>query len=78
MLPARALARGATHHLRAELVDQAGVLGDGHELGGRHGPPVDVLPARERLGAHYLATVQRHQGLIVQVDLLVGERCAQS
>ena len=78
MLPACALVRRSAHHLRAELADEPAVLGDGHELRGETRIPVDMAPPREGLGAYDLAVLQRYQGLVVQVDLLIGQRCAES
>jgi hypothetical protein len=61
----------------AERHDQVRGLGQGDERARRDQPPLGVLPANERLGAHRAARREVDDGLVVQHQLVVGQRAAQ-
>ena len=63
------LAAGLLEHPGADGDDQAGLLEDRDELGGRHGAAVGGDPAQEGLGADDPARRQVDDRLVVEVEL---------
>ena len=68
-------------HPAADRDDQAGLLGDRDELGGRDQAPLGVAPAQQRLDAGDGPVGEPHDGLVVQLELRrwrsrAGGRCA--
>ena len=74
--PGRQLGAGGFQHPVAQGQDQAGFLGQGNELGGRHQAALGMLPAQQRLGAGQ-AAIAVHLGLVVKDELLFLHRLAQ-
>ena len=74
---ARALAQRAVEHPAGQVGDQAGALGQRHELAGREQAARRVLPAHERLDADHRAGAQRDLRLVVQDELVLVDRAAQ-
>ena len=57
--------------------DQAGVLGDRDERVGRHDTQLGVVPAQQRLEADDAVGRQRHDRLVVQLELVGHQRMDQ-
>jgi hypothetical protein len=57
--------------------DRAGLLGDVDEMAGPEQSPARVLPAHQRLDAHYLARVAAHQGLVEHPQLIAFDAVPQ-
>ena len=53
----------------AERDDQAGLLGQGHELGGQQAAAARMVPAHERLGRHHVSRGEGHDRLVLDHDL---------
>ena len=77
VLPAAGLAAGLAQDVAAERDDQAGLLGERHELGGRHEAADRVLPAHERLRGDDPAGVERDDRLVLDDHLLALDRLRQ-
>ena len=76
-LPRPDLAGRLRQHPAADRPDQVGLLGDRDELAGCHQPALGVRPADERLEVLGLATLQLHQRLVVQAELVALDGQAQ-
>ena len=60
---------GLVEHPLPERDDQARLLGEGDELGGRHQPPHRVLPTHQGLEPGDGPVGQPHDGLVVETEL---------
>ena len=77
LVPGAHLRAGGAQHEAPELQDQAGLLGQRDELGGRDQAEVGVEPADQRLDADDRAIVQAHLRLVVDDQLGTLERAPQ-
>ena len=77
VVPHAHLAQRLLEHVRGERADQAGLLGDRHELGRADEAEPRVLPAGQGLDADDGAGRELGLGLEVEDDLAVGDRRAQ-
>ena len=75
--PACGFPAGGVQHPFAELVDQAGVLGQRDELGGRNHAALRMAPAHQRLAAGDRVGLQVDAGLVVDLEAAVDQRLAQ-
>ncbi len=75
--PARCRAAGLPEHPFAEVADQAGLLGHGDEFGRTEQAALWMTPAHQRLEARDAVVGQRQHRLVVQFELLGGQRLAQ-
>ena len=75
--PAQRLRGGAAKHPVADLDDEPGLLGDRDEFARRHVAEFGMAPARQRLGLDDAAGADLDDRLIVELDLVVGERSVQ-
>jgi hypothetical protein len=71
------LAAGLDEQLAPEGDDEAGVLGQRDDLGGRHHPADRVLPAHERFDAGHLARPHVDDRLVAEGELAGVERPRQ-
>ena len=77
LLPVGELARGAVEHEQAERDDQAGALGERHEIARRDAAELGMVPAHQRLEAGDGLVLQPHDRLVEHLDLLAAERAAE-
>ena len=75
--PLAASKTAALEHPRAELADEAALLGDRHHRHGRHVAPDRVVPAQQRLDAGNRSVATAHDRLIRKVESSLGERRTQ-
>jgi len=75
--PGGALGEREVEHGERERADEARLLGQGEEAGGREQPAGRVLPAHERLDADDAARAQLDLRLVVQDELLAVERARE-
>jgi hypothetical protein len=60
---------GFSKHLLPDPRDQARLLGDRKEFLGQQQPSYWVLPAHQRLRPDDPATLKRHNGLVIDLEL---------
>ena len=75
--PRRRLSHGAVEHPTTQLLDQSGVLGEGHERGRQQQSVEAVLPPHERLDTDHAAAVEGKGRLVVQRQLVVAQRATK-
>ena len=75
--PGRGLDAGRGQHPLAELVDQAGLLGDRDEFGRRDHAALRMAPAQQRLAAGDPVVLQVEAGLIINLEAAVDDGLAQ-
>ena len=75
-LPARQQLAGLVEHPAPQGQDQPGFFGQADEFGWRHQAALRVLPAHQRLHAHYAAGAVALR-LVLQQELILGEGGAQ-
>ena len=75
--PHRDLRQPLLDHPVPHRHDQAGPLGDRHELAGRDVAVLRVVPAHERLGAHHLARAEVDERHVDEPHLAALERLAE-
>ena len=68
--PVGDLTAGLVEDMAAEGEDQPGLLGEAHELTGEDEPAVRMAPPHERFHADDAARLERHDRLVVDVELL--------
>ena len=61
----------------AEWNDQPRFLGNRNEVGWRHEPTRRMIPPQQRLKSIDLVRLQDDEGLVIEFELLAGERLAQ-
>ena len=67
-VPRSDLLAGLVEDVGPEGLDQAGLLGDGDELGGGDEPALGVLPAHQGLNAEHGGASETHDGLVVDAQ----------
>jgi len=77
LVPGRRLAAGCLEHPFSDARDQARLLGVRQEAGRRHEAGLGILPANERLDAEQPACREVVHRLVVEDELLLGQRAAQ-
>ena len=75
--PLRRVQAGGAQHPFAQRRDQAGILGDGNEHGGRNRAAGGMVPAQQRFIAGDLLRARRHHRLVDEVQPVAGQRTAQ-
>ena len=75
--PLAGVGAGALQHELAERGDEAGFLGQGHELGRRNEPARRMRPAQQRLEADDVLAHQIYERLIVHFERFGRQRRAQ-
>ena len=75
--PGRRFGAGGAQHPLPDLLDQAGFLGDRHEIGRRDHAAHRMPPAQQRLAAGDLVAAQIDLRLIVQLERALRQRRAQ-
>jgi len=74
MGPVGGSAAGLTDHPRADRHDEAGVLGDGHELRRRNDPLRRMPPAQQRLEGADAVLLEVKQRLVEEFELVALQR----
>ena len=75
--PLRRLTARLLDHPGADARDQAGLLGVRDELVGRHEPLLGIVPAHQRLDPEQRARAEVVDGLVVEPELVLGQRAPQ-
>lgn len=70
LVPLLRLSTGLLEHPPAEIVDQAGLLGEGYELRRGHHTTLRMIPSRQSLEADDLAAIEQHLRLIVDREFV--------
>src|SRR4051794_35280894 len=76
--PGGRLAAGLVEHPLADRDDQPARLGDRDEVVRGHQAALGILPAQQRLALRDAGVLERDEWLVVQDELVLGQRAAQA